>query len=444
MVPVDLVENQNPWWRDGAMRRAREYPVRRDLQPRVIEHIQRVEDRRALVLMGPRQVGKTVLLLQLADDLLDAGWPPQNLTYFDFSDERLTGGEAVTAREIVRLRPVGSDPAHPQVFLLDEIGSSPQWDRWLKQAVDERIGRIVVTDSAASLLREGSRESGQGRWDELSIEGLSFREFVRLHASPDEWIVAPPPRIGLLYGRYLSLGGFPEYTLSLAVPEALRRLRSDIAERAIERDLGRLGLDVQRIKDLFVYIIRESGGEFNVDDRASDLQADPRSVRDWVSRLRDTLLISGLERSVFRPSAGLRAKTRWFAADPGLVLAFARLPPEDREVQAAVFEAAVFRHLREASRELNGQLNYFRHKDDLEIDFVFEASGDPPIGLEVTSSQQLRPDKLARLLKAGKVLKPGRLILVYGGLTEDWVEGVHVLPLQKFLLDPAAFLRKVS
>ncbi len=394
-----------------------------------------------MVLMGPRQVGKTVLLLQLADDLLDAGWPPQNLTYFDFSDERLTGGEAVTAREIVGLQPVGFDPSHPQVFLLDEIGSSPNWDRWLKQAVDARVGRIVVTDSAASLLREGTRESGQGRWDVLYIEGLSFREFARFHASPDERVAATPPRIEILYGRYLSLGGFPEYALSLAVPEALRRLRSDIAERAIERDLGRLGLDVQRIKDLFVYIVRESGGEFNVEARASDLQADPRSVRDWVSRLGDTLLISALERSISRPAAGLRAKTRWFAADPGLVLAFARLSPEDREVQAAVFEAAVFRHLREASRELNGQLSYFRHKEDLEIDFVFEASGDPSIGIEVTSSQRLRPDKLTRLLKAGKILEPGRLILVYGGLTEDLVEGVHVLPLQKFLLDPAAFLR---
>ncbi|HEY0552869.1 MAG TPA: ATP-binding protein [Thermoanaerobaculia bacterium] len=442
MIPADLLENQNPWWRDGAARRAREYPVRRDLQPRVLDQIQEAENRRALVLLGPRQVGKTVLLLQLADDLLDAGWPPQNLTYFDFSDERLTGGEAVTARDIVDHRPMGTDPSHPQAFLLDEIGSSPNWDRWLKQAVDSRIGRIVVTDSAASLLRQGSRESGQGRWNELYIEGLSFREFVRFHTSPDEGIEAPP-RIEILYGRYLTLGGFPEYVLSLAVPEALRLLRSDIAERAVERDLGRLGLDVQRVKDLFVFIVRESGGEFNVEARASDLQADPRSVRDWVSRLGDTLLISPLERSISRSSAGLRARTKWFAADPGLVLAFARLSPEDREVQAAVFEAAVFRHLREVSREVDGRLSYFRHKDDLEIDFVFETADAPSIGIEVTSSQRLRPDKLARLLKAGKILKPGRLILVYGGLTEDWVEGVHVLPLQKFLLDPAAFLRSV-
>jgi hypothetical protein len=29
-------------------------------------------------------IGKTVLLFQLVDDLLEAGWPPQNLTYFDF------------------------------------------------------------------------------------------------------------------------------------------------------------------------------------------------------------------------------------------------------------------------------------------------------------------------------------------------------------------------
>ena len=57
MVPMDLLLSQNPWWRDGAVRRAEGYPVRRDLQPRILEQVQRA-DRRALILMGPRQVEK--------------------------------------------------------------------------------------------------------------------------------------------------------------------------------------------------------------------------------------------------------------------------------------------------------------------------------------------------------------------------------------------------
>src|SRR6266849_413772 len=151
MILSDLLQDQNPWWRDSAIRRAIGYPVRRELQPKILNLILRSDDRRAILLLGPRLVGKTVLLLQLADDLLQSDCPAQNLTYFDFSDDRITG--VVTAREVVDAEPVGFDPVYPRVFLFDEIRSAPNWDLWLKQAVDARAGRIVATDSSDRPLR---------------------------------------------------------------------------------------------------------------------------------------------------------------------------------------------------------------------------------------------------------------------------------------------------
>jgi predicted AAA+ superfamily ATPase len=437
MILSDILQDQNPWWRDGAVRRARTYPVRRELQPQILSRVFRLDDRRAVVLLGPRQVGKTVLLLQLADDLLDAGWPPQSLTYFDFSDDRLT--ERVAAREVVEVQPVGLDLEHPRVFLLDEIRQAPQWDRWLKQAVDHGRDRIVATDSAASLLRDGARESGQGRWDEIILEGLNLREFARLHALPDESAEGVARRIPGLHERYLALGGFPEHALSDDFPEVRRRLRSDIAERAILRDLAGLGVDVQRIKDLFVYLARESGGEFNAEARGRDLGADPRSVREWNRLLGETLLVVSLDRFAEYAAVGLRARPKVYAADPGIVQAFAGLPVQDPEVRARAFEAAVFRHLREMSRELGGELGYFRHKDDLEVDFVLQVAGRK-IGIEVTSGLRVRPEKMARLRKAGGALGADHLLLVHGGVVQENAEGIQAVPLSHFLLDPIAIL----
>ncbi len=177
---LDVLQDQNPWWAEPRARRALRYPTRRDFQLDLRRRLGR-QDRRACLVMGPRQVGKTIGLLQLADDLLDAGLPSSNLLYFDFSDERLT--MPVSAREIERVRPVGFQAEAPRILLLDEIRFAPNWDRWLKQAVDAGVGRIIATDSAASVLRAGTRESGLGRWDELLIEGLSFSEFTRLHAA---------------------------------------------------------------------------------------------------------------------------------------------------------------------------------------------------------------------------------------------------------------------
>jgi predicted AAA+ superfamily ATPase len=439
MIPADLLQDQNPWWRDAAIRRARGYPVRRDLELEILRRVLRIDDRRATLLLGPRQVGKTVLLLQLADELLEKGWPPQNLTYFDFSDERITG--EISARDVVDAQPFGLSPEYPRVFLLDEIRGAGSWDRWLKQAVDAGVGRIVATDSAAGLLRAGAAESGQGRWDEVYIEGLSYREFVRLQGGPGEQdIETTLRRAPNLHERYLALGGFPEHALSEDFPEVRRRLRSDIAERAILRDLSGLGVDVARIKDLLVYLLQDSGAEFNAEARARDLGADARSVRDWARLLADTLLVSPLERFVRNAAAGLRSKSKIFAADPGLVSAFAPLPVQDPAVRARAFEAAVFRHLREAARELEGRLTYFRHREDLEIDFVLETPGRL-VAVEVTSALRLRADKVERLRQAARELGADRRLLVHGGVIEESAEGIAAVPLQRFLLDPMACLR---
>ena len=438
MILADLLQDQNPWWRDGAIRRARGYPVRRDLQREILSRVQRLDDRRAIVLLGPRQVGKTVLLLQLADDFLAAGLPPQNLTYFDFSDDRIT--EEVMAHEVVEAQPVGINPEYPRIFLLDEIRSAPKWDLWLKRAVDSRVGRIVATDSAARLLRDGSQESGQGRWDELYIEGLSFREFVRLHASPEEDEEARLHLAPNLHERYLALGGFPEYVLSEDFPEVRRRLRSDIAERAILRDLSSLGVDVERIKDLFVYLLQDSGAELNAEARARDLEADPRSVREWVRLLTDTLLVFPLDRFARGATAGLRSKSKIFAADPGLVMAFASFPVQDPTVRARAFEAAVFRHLREVARDREARLGYYRQREDLEIDFVLEDLRGTLVAIEVTSNPRLRADKIERLRRAAKELGADRRILIHGGVLNEGAEGIEVIPIQRFLFYPAACL----
>lgn len=428
-----IAQDQNPWWREPAARSTRSYPVRRDLQPRLLEALLKPEERRAALVIGPRQVGKTVLLLQLADDLLEKGLPPGQLTYFDFSDDRVT--QEISPRQVAEIRPVDLDESRPRVFLFDEIRSGKSWDRWLKQAVDRQVGRIVATDSAASLLRDAGRESGQGRWDEHRIEGLSFREFARLHDPGEddpEQIVRRLPNLG---ERYLALGGFPEHALSENFPEVRRRLRSDIVSRAIFRVLTSFDVDVPRVRNLFVSLVQDSGALFNATRRANELGADPRTVGRWLELLEDTLLLVRLPKYSEHAATRLRGQPRISAADPGLVSAFSSLPDGDVDVPERVFKAAVFRHLRTTIHERGGNLSFYRRAEDEEIDFVFERA-DRRVAVEVTSSSRLRSRRLDRLRRAASRLGADRSILIHGGLVEATVEGIEAVPIRRFLLSP--------
>jgi predicted AAA+ superfamily ATPase len=380
------------------------------------------------------------LLLQVIDDLLDRGWPPANLTYFDFSDHRVTS--PVTARDVVEVVPEGLDPARPRIFLLDEIASVPKWDRWLKQAVDQRVGRIIATDSAASLVREAGRESGPGRWDEIWLEGLTFREFV--HFSQTEGSEASARALAPhLLERYLLWGGFPEHAASLrGLPgeeddqAVMRKLREDVVERALLRDLVRAVEDPAPVRTLFVYLVQASGAILNVAKRASDLQHDPRTIGRWVHLLEDTLLLVRLPRFAEHPAALLRARPKLFAADHGLVNALALIDPGDSEVRGRVFETAVFRHLRELQRQdPRTRLSYYHDGRSVEGDFTVQLP-DSTIAIEVTSSVRPKAERLEKLRKIAQRTDADQRILIYAGAVERHEADGKLIPVARFLWEP--------
>ncbi len=424
-----LLADLNPWWHGTRTDVAALLP-RRALHREVLDRAARPIDldRRAIVLMGPRQVGKTTLLRQVAVDLVSAGLPGEAVTYFDFSDDRLI--DRVSPDEVVQHVRGASDSARPRLFLLDEIGAAGDWSRWLRRMVDDASHRFVVTDSSAELLRGGGKESGTGRWDEKILEPLTYPEVVSLLSAE-----SVPGALRSLdpLALYLSVGGFPEHVFRYnGDPSAARqRLRMDIVDRAIYRDLMRHDVDVARVRDLFVYLVEESGSIFDAVGRAQDVGADPRSVRDWERLLLDTLLLHRVERWTKRPSARLRAKPKIYAADHGLVAAFSisDAPLSDPGVRGKVFESVVLRHLREIAR---GRITYFREDDDLEADFVVETQHGV-VAVEVTSTAVPEARKVKRLAAAAAKVGARRALLVHGGDASSERDGVTSVPLRQFL-----------
>jgi len=432
-----IIEDLNPWWREPAARLPTYRKLRRKLQSLVLERVNRRDDRRALLILGARQVGKSTLLAQVAHDLLSAGFHAANLTYFDFKDDRLSRGEELSARDVVNARPLGIDERFPRVFLFDEISRAQNWDLWLKGAVDRGEGRIVATDSAASVLREGRQESGQGRWDELWLESLTLDEFARLSGSDESDRDIPE-----LVERYLARGGFPEHVTSEDPAMVRAQLRKDIVNMALLHDLSGRVNDPLRVRDLFVYLMQESGSEFNAANRSSDLGINRRTVSEWTNLLEGTFLLARLDREAGKASARLRSRPKYYASDHGLINAFTASPVPGRDdgVRSKVFEATVFRHLREVTHDrLDAALTYLRGSRGKEVDFVVRL-GEEVVAVEVTISRQVRDDKLAKLRAATAGLPGVKHMLIHGGFADEERDGVRVVPLPVFLLNPEAAL----
>jgi hypothetical protein len=440
----DAIRRLNPWWRDLGDRLPGPALRPRYLQSRIQQRLNARLDRRALVILGPRQVGKSTILRQCIDDLLDNGVPPQNIVHFDFDVDRQPLPSPDPWELMDLLPPI--DGRLPRFVFFDEFGKVPNWDRWLKSAVDREAAKFIVTDSSASLLRAGTRESGAGRWDEFILEPLTFREFVELQGRRDETFEDARDRLGmtLLIERYLRIGGFPEHALleggAIHPQEVQARLRADVADRVIGRDLAAFGIDLPRARALLIYLLRDSGAVFSDTERSRDLGATRISVSNWLDYLEDTLLVQRLDRFHRRATAALRSKPKIYAADHGLIGAFSLLDPDEPGLRAKVFEAVTFRHLREVVGPGEGGLRYLK-TGKAEVDFLLELGGMRVL-IEVTSSRPPQPKKLATLRKAAKDLGASASYLLHGGaplgpesIPDDG--DVQVISLVEFLQDPS-------
>lgn len=373
-----------------------------------------------------------MLLRQLATSLLEQGWPPSHVTRFDFSDDRardLGIGPRQVVDAVAREDQPKVTPEH--VFLFDEIAKVDHWDLWLKQAVDGSSHRFVVTDSSAHLLRTGTRESGQGRWDDYALEPLTYREFARLAYGRSADPASILPRA---LPRYLALGGFPEHIAALDPRLVWEQLRIDLTEKAVQSELLRAQVDIEGARRLFVYLVRKSGATLNVAEVAKDLGRDQRAVGGWLSLLEDLALVRRLE-PLGTARVAMRSHPRIYASDHGMVAAFADAadPLSDHNVVGSLHETLVFRHLREVARR--DAIRFFRKDDRNEIDFVLSTAAGR-VGVEVTAKREPAGEKVKAARDAGEKAGAKSVIIVHGGMARETRAGVVLLPLHEFLLNP--------
>jgi len=133
--------------------------------------------RRAVILLGPRRVGKTVMLHQVIGRLLDEGVPGRSILFpsLETPVHADTAPEGFVLRFIERF---GHERDSALTVFFDEIQYLRDWEVHLKSLVDSFPAiRFVVSGSAAAALRLKSRESGAGRFAEFLLPSFTFAEY---------------------------------------------------------------------------------------------------------------------------------------------------------------------------------------------------------------------------------------------------------------------------
>jgi predicted AAA+ superfamily ATPase len=399
----------NPWWdptaEDGVLAAVRDMPKRTHFAP-FLKQVKQTDIRRAIVLMGPRRVGKTVMLRQTIQSLIDDGVDPNTIFYASLETPNYIGlGLERLFRLFCDMR--GHNLNADLFVFFDEVQYLKGWEVHLKSFVDSFIGtKAVVSGSAAAALRYASNESGAGRFSDFLLPALSFAEFLRFSTDDDLYAKLTgldsreSSNISTLNEKlieYLNYGGFPEAVMnSSAKADFQKYIGEDVLSKVMLRDLPSLyGIeDPQELNQFFALLALNTGTEVNFEKLSQTAGVALNTIKRYVSYLEAAFLIRRVERIDRNARRFKRAATfKVYLTNPCLRAALFGPIDSNSPDMGPLVETALFAgYLEVGSTE---QINYARWNDG-EVDFVFtKPDGTPSMCTEckwsdVQDEQQMR------------------------------------------------------
>jgi predicted AAA+ superfamily ATPase len=289
---------ENPWWSDLAiLDRLLEGMRNRSYLKPFFELMTNREVRRAVVLMGPRRVGKTVILRQCIRRLIrDRGVPPASILFLSLENPIYRG---LSLDRIFRMfmDDRGHDRFADLYVVFDEIQYVEEWEAYLKSMVDDYPNiRFVVSGSAAAALRMKSRESGAGRFTDFLLPPLLFTEYMDFIGADPECDIEV---LNSHFIDYLNFGGFPEAIFNEAIRADMHRfIASDILEKVLQRDLPSLyGIDnPNELSRFFANLVYNTGQEMSIGELSQETNIPKNTLYKFFTYLEAAFLIHRLYR----------------------------------------------------------------------------------------------------------------------------------------------------
>lgn len=306
----------NPWWTEGKIP-----SYYQAMSPRLYLNIfyplvKDISIQRALILMGPRRVGKTVMLYHSIQRLIDDGVSPQNIIYVSVETPIYNG---ILLEQLFNLAKhvLGKEDSKEQFYVFfDEIQYLKEWEIGLKSLVDTYHDvKFIASGSAAAALLKSSNESGAGRFTDFNLPPLLFFEYIHLkkydhlmRQSKIEWggiesdiySTIDIDRLNELFLDYINYGGYPEVAFSSRIQEDPGQfVRHDIVDKVLLRDLPSLyGIsDVQELNSLFTMIAYHSGMEFSYEGLSKESGVKKETIRKYIQYLEAAFLIKVVTRT---------------------------------------------------------------------------------------------------------------------------------------------------
>jgi predicted AAA+ superfamily ATPase len=374
-------------------------PIKRTLLKELQAHLPKKE---MTLLVGPRQAGKTTLMLQLQDDLQKKG---EKTLFLSLDYERDQPHFADQEALLTRLR-LEFGVRKGYVFM-DEIQRKENAGIFLKGLYDMRTPyKFILSGSGSVELKEKVHESLAGRKRMFELTTVTLAEFVDYRTSYNyQDRLADYFRINKSEGQsllleYLNFGGYPRVVLEDTAKEK-SAIIDEIYRSYIEKDIAFL-LRVERI-DAFGNLIRmladRIGSMVNLNELSSTLGISVQTVKNYLSYAEKTFIVRRVTPWFKNLRSEISKSPVIYFGDLGLrnfaLRRFGR--HEALHETGYLFQNLIHQLLVEKTRVDGATVHFWRTKDRAEVDFVIN-TGAGVIPVEV-KCREMKSGEVGRSLR---------------------------------------------
>ena len=329
--------------------------VKREILPSLIKELKEPE---VLILVGPRQVGKTFLLNEL-ENIVEK--QKKKIKYFNLE---LPRDSLIFNKELVELYEYLTDET--DFLFIDEFQYFDNASKFFKAIFDDKKLKIKIVASGSSSIEihKHLKESLAGRKIEKIIYPLSFIEFSQVNTS---------------FEKYLIYGGLPGLISKKSTKKRIDAL-GGLLETYILKDVKSLVKEenISAFNNLIFLLASYQGQLISVNNLSNELRMDNKTIERYLNILEATFVLYSLPSYARNLSNELKKSKKYYLYDLGIrnqILGnFKSL--KDRDDKGIIYESYVHNHLKKMIQK-NMKLLFWRTRDSDEVDFVLLKNLDP-------------------------------------------------------------------
>ncbi|GAB2606579.1 ATP-binding protein [Belliella aquatica] len=350
------------------------------------------------VILGPRQVGKTTLALELSRAAID-----KPIHYLDLELDSDLAKLDDTESYLRRF--------DNQLLIIDEVQRKPELFKTLRGLIDirkragEKAGHFLLLGSASKELLQQSSETLAGR-----IRYLELTPFTA-------WELFKDDSLGFNFEKLWFRGGFPDSYLAVNDKDSWD-WRYDFITTYVEKDIPLFGPQVPaaRMKRFWTMLAHYHGQQAVLSEIGKSLEVSHTTIRTYLDTLQDFFMVRQLQPWSGNTKKRLVKSPKVYIRDSGLLHSLLNISSFDQLLGHPVVGSSwegfvienILNHLPSTWKS-----SYYRSSNQNEIDLVLEGPNDVVWAIEIKKS--LAPNISSGFHRAAEDIQATKKFVLYSG-----------------------------